>query len=71
MRRMWRISFCCLFLTAAASADENAGSPDRGKAVYTRYCVACHGERGDGAGPSAPSMTPKPRDFRQGTFKWR
>ena len=41
-----------------------------GHAVYMHYCYACHGENGDGRGPSAPTMRPAPRDFRSGMFKF-
>jgi cytochrome c oxidase cbb3-type subunit I/II len=43
----------------------------RGERVYGRFCVSCHGERGDGHGPSAPWLDPRPRDFTRGIFKWR
>ena len=52
--------------TLAAGPDGNA---KRGKVVYQRYCVSCHGETGNGNGEVAPWITPKPRDYRQGTFK--
>ena len=45
--------------------------PSKGKIVYERYCVSCHGDLGNGAGEFAEYITPKPRDYRQGTFKWR
>ncbi len=38
---------------------------------YRRYCVGCHGERGDGNGENAPYIDPKPRDFQLGIFKCR
>jgi mono/diheme cytochrome c family protein len=41
-----------------------------GRAAYMLYCYACHGEKGDGRGPSAPGMRPPPRDFTQGLFKF-
>lgn len=44
------------------------GNANRGKALYTRYCVFCHGERGDGRGESAPYLDPKPRDFTKAQF---
>jgi plastocyanin len=47
------------------------GDAGRGKAVYDRFCTQCHGARGDGAGEVAAYATPKPRDFRQGLFKFR
>jgi plastocyanin len=51
--------------------DRQAGDPQRGKVVYARYCTQCHGARGDGNGEAAPFTTPRPRDFRQGLFKFR
>jgi mono/diheme cytochrome c family protein len=71
MKRIWCTGLGLVLLSVAASADEKAGNPARGKVVYERYCVSCHGERGDGAGEYAPYATPRPRDFRQGTFEWR
>jgi mono/diheme cytochrome c family protein len=41
-----------------------------GYEAYMLYCYACHGEKGDGRGPSAPGMRPPPRDFTQGMFKF-
>ena len=42
----------------------------QGSAVYTKYCVQCHGVSGDGNGPAAVYMIPKPRDYRPGIFKF-
>lgn len=39
--------------------------------LYRRHCVHCHGVSGDGAGPTAAFMTPYPRDYRQGKFKFK
>lgn len=47
------------------------GKADRGKALYQRYCVFCHGPEGDGRGESAPYLDPKPRDFTKAVFKCR
>lgn len=41
-----------------------------GRMLYMRHCSHCHGTSGDGAGPTARYMTPKPRDYRNGTFKF-
>lgn len=43
----------------------------RGKLVYNKYCVGCHGEQGDGNGPAAERLITKPRDFRTGIYKFR
>jgi len=52
--------------TAANSADLRAG-----QRVYQKWCMNCHGEHGDGAGPAANFLRPRPRDFRPGLFKIR
>ena len=35
-----------------------------------RHCSHCHGTAGDGQGPTAQYMIPKPRDYRHGVFKF-
>jgi mono/diheme cytochrome c family protein len=47
------------------------GDSAAGKPLYRRYCVGCHGVRGDGLGENAPWVDPKPRDFTLGAFKCR
>jgi mono/diheme cytochrome c family protein len=47
-----------------------AAELNEGRDVYMHYCYACHGERGDGNGPSAPALRPPPRDFTVGVFKF-
>ncbi len=42
----------------------------RGLAVYRKRCVQCHGDSGDGNGPVAGSLYPRPRDYRKGIFKF-
>lgn len=42
-----------------------------GRRVYTRYCIGCHGEKGDGNGPAAKMLVTPPRDFTVGQFKFR
>jgi hypothetical protein len=39
--------------------------------IYDRYCLACHGARGDGHGPAAPFTWGRPRAFERGEFEWR
>ena len=41
-----------------------------GKEKYELYCAGCHGENGDGMGPAAAYLDPKPRDFRIGKLKF-
>jgi mono/diheme cytochrome c family protein len=39
------------------------GDPRRGGAFYLANCATCHGARGDGDGPRAYFINPKPRNF--------
>jgi mono/diheme cytochrome c family protein len=58
-------------VVATASADRPTGrSGSNGWRIYDRYCLACHGELGDGHGPAAPFTSPAPRAFTSGTYKW-
>jgi cytochrome c oxidase cbb3-type subunit 2 len=57
--------------TSPARATDEATLRAEGGAVYARYCVGCHGEKGDGQGPAAAMLITKPRDFTQGIFKFR
>jgi len=41
-----------------------------GQALYHRHCLHCHGVSGDGEGPTAPFLYPRPRDYRPGMFKF-
>lgn len=65
-----------LMIAAAwAAADKKAEpAPALSRApgaLYDRYCLACHGVAGDGAGPAAPFVHPRPRDFTRAQYRWR
>jgi mono/diheme cytochrome c family protein len=36
-----------------------------------QHCLHCHGVSGDGNGPTARFLNPRPRDYRQGVFKFK
>lgn len=40
----------------------NISALKEGKALYTSYCVPCHGDRGRGDGVAASSLSTKPAD---------
>lgn len=48
-----------------------AQGPVDGKAIYGERCAFCHGQEGDGNGPVAKFLNPRPRDFTSGQFKFR
>ena len=41
-----------------------------GRRLYMQHCMHCHGVSGDGQGPTARYLNPRPRDYRQGIFKF-
>src|SRR3974390_2059387 len=43
----------------------------QGRNLYMTHCQHCHGVTGDGKGPTARFLNPRPRDYRQGTFKFK
>jgi mono/diheme cytochrome c family protein len=45
------------------------GNPVKGKTIYERLCVTCHGAQGKGDGPAGPMMTPRPADFTSAKIK--
>ncbi len=53
-------------------ADDEATTArlEEGAAIYERRCASCHGTTGDGNGPVAKYLNPKPRDYRQGIYKF-
>ena len=48
--------------TLAAEAAAPAGTPDATK-MFTERCASCHGATGQGDGPAAASLEPKPRNY--------
>ena len=78
-RALGVMTVAAVALGAAHAADRPTGpKPDetpemvaRGKAIYFKRCSFCHGLLGDGEGPAAEYLDPRPRDFTLGTFKFR
>lgn len=55
------------FIPATSTADADL---DKGKQVYSIYCVTCHGDSGDGKGPVGQTLNPPPRDFTKAEWKF-
>ena len=47
-----------------------AAALQAGARGYLLYCRNCHGDGGDGKGAAAPGLSPPPRDFTLGLFKF-
>lgn len=72
----WTGILACILWSLSGVAQEShignlTGNAKRGKALYERYCIYCHGPYGDGQGESAPYLDPKPRDFTKAVYKCR
>ncbi len=69
----------CLLPTVIKAADtpsktkiqKTPEAVEKGRLIYYKRCSFCHGLLGDGNGPAADFMDPRPRDFTLGTFKFR
>ncbi len=57
-----------LLLGLAVSGSALAAEAAKGQSVYTANCMACHGVEGDGKGPAAMALDPKPTDFTSPAF---
>ena len=60
--------------TVGAPAMTIPSSPEvltLGREVYDARCVGCHGKNGDGNGPAATFLSPRPRNLTLGVFKFR
>lgn len=50
---------------SSSDADDNSVSAaNEAKALISDRCTVCHGENGDGAGPSSSSLNPRPKNFQ-------
>ena len=70
------VALACLLplrSTTKAQAPDVGTEAQRaaGKQLYEKYCVQCHGEKGDGEGDATPHLFPRPRNFTTGKFKVR
>ncbi len=71
-RGVWRDVFAPQMMTPpVVEIAADAGTRERGRAVYTRRCAGCHGRDGDGNGDAATFLSPRPHDFTAGIFKFR
>lgn len=58
-------------LLVSVPGDARGQDPERGRALYDRWCAECHGHEGRGDGPAADHMLPRPRDFTAARYQVR
>jgi mono/diheme cytochrome c family protein len=55
----------------AAAAAWKAADAGEGGRLFRALCAGCHGRRGDGRGPVAARLDPRPRDLTRGEYRFR
>lgn len=71
-KRKWVVVVLMMAMVAGCRArPPSEVVADRGTYLYQVHCTNCHGVKGDGQGPLAKYLWPKPRDFTSGIFKYR
>ncbi|MGE0757923.1 MAG: c-type cytochrome [Pirellulaceae bacterium] len=53
----------------AAPVPEPPALATPGKELYREHCAVCHGEQGDGHGPAARYLCPRPRNLRRSSLR--
>ena len=59
----WKERAVALFVEHYPTFNETAE-------MYRVQCMHCHGTSGGGDGPTGAYLSPRPRDYRRGWFKW-
>ena len=55
---------------ASPSSATPVADAQSSEKLFATYCVSCHGTSGSGDGPLATTLEPRPRNFREGEFKF-
>lgn len=53
----------------AAAVPERIDPRVEARNVFTARCTVCHGNSGEGNGPGAAALDPKPRNFKDGSWQ--
>lgn len=69
-----RYGFTMLVLNLAlalldAPGQAASGDPAKGKSIYEKHCVLCHGPQGKGDGPTGKVIQPPAADFTSARSK--
>lgn len=62
-------SLIAVLTLLALSGTASAADPEAGAQRYAQLCASCHGIAGQGDGPAARRMRPRPRDL--GDLEWQ
>ncbi|MBI3091925.1 MAG: cytochrome c [Candidatus Tectomicrobia bacterium] len=62
---------CLSTAGAGVARAETTPTAESLQKTYAALCATCHGEKGDGKGPAAPGLMPRPTDFTNARFMAR
>ena len=68
---MKKLGLLVILITIIACHGAGKTEIEKGKNLYEAHCSSCHGDKGDGGGPVAKYLWPKPRNLTSGIFKYR
>lgn len=60
--------FLSLILSVAFVQISHADPKAEAKTKFETICAACHGTQGQGDGPAAAALNPKPRNFTESAY---
>lgn len=69
--RSFRLALFAAIVFPALQARAEAAPADHGRELFVSKCAVCHGTAGDGKGPAAYLLNPKPRDFTQAVYRFK
>lgn len=64
-------SYAAIAETGAIQAMTTGQMVRSGREAFVNRCSGCHGQNGDGNGPAATMLNPRPRNLLEGSFKFR
>jgi mono/diheme cytochrome c family protein len=74
IKRFTIVIFLGIAVSAYSQSQEGQNTVSRdyssGETLYESTCQFCHGVAGDGNGPAASALNPKPKDFTDPEF-WK
>ncbi len=57
------VLFIAGMVRAAEAPKRTPELVEKGRTDFAKYCAACHGPKGEGDGPAARALKPKPRNL--------
>lgn len=63
MRVVLSLAVIMMLAAGGSAVAAGAGDPARGKLLFDKHCLVCHGPQGKGDGPTGRALIPPATDF--------